>query len=110
MDDFIFKYTDKQAVEDGVLVDLADWGMFLNEKVVSRISINLWEELKESIKDKSGDEKKQLIALRGIILEKIRQAKITPDNPDGYMFILPNNIWAVANEIGGYTLMLPQDY
>jgi len=100
----ISSYTDEQAVDDGVLVDIAGFKLFLGQGPVNRITRNLYDELK---KYADHDRRK----LRGILREKLSYAYMPQDNPqDGYLYLLPPNLWAIRNELDGYTLMFPEDY
>ena len=103
----ISRYTDEQGIEDGHLIDLTSLNLKLNYKKVNRITRNLWDKLRPFVKS---DKNPYLPPLKKVLETKIKMAQITPDNPDGYMFILPTKIWAILNETYGYTLMLPEDY
>jgi hypothetical protein len=97
-------YTDSQAVRDGVLVDISSFRLFLNHLPLNRITGNLYAELMKYSYQNTGK-------LRSILRTKISYASMPNDGPqDGYFYLLPPNLWAVQNEIGGYTLMLPEDY
>jgi len=102
----ISRYADQDGIDDGLLIDIGSFGLFLSGKRVNRMTRNLFEKLRPFIKD----DEKPMLSLKRILKTKIEMARITPDNPDGYMYILPPNLWAVLNEVGGYTLMLPEDY
>lgn len=105
--EIISRYTDQQAIEDGYLVDISPLNLTLNHRPLNRMTRNLWERFQPFIKSKADP---YLPTLRHTLQTKIKMASLTPDNPDGYMLLLPPNLWAVLNEVSGYTLMLPEDY
>lgn len=102
--EIISVYTDEHAVSDGVLVDITSFNIFLDGKPVNRITSRLHHRLMQCANyDK--DE------LQYIIMTKISLAEMPKDGPqDGYFYLVPSNLWAVRNEVGGYTLMFPEDY
>ena len=102
--EIISVYTDGQAVKDGVLVDIASHRLNLNARPVNRITGHLYGEL---MKFADHDGRK----LRGILKAKLDLAAMPKDGPqDGYFYLIPPNLWAILNEVGGYTLMFPEDY
>lgn len=121
MDEIISRYSDRQAIEDGFLVDITSFNLRLNDKPLNRITRNLWEKFQPFLFDYTDIQTKKYKhllkkmpskteQLKKILETKISLARITKDNPDGYMYILPPDLWAVLNETNGYTLMLPEDY
>ena len=102
--EIISMYTDDQAVSDGVLADISSFNIFLDGKPVNRITGYLYDELMRSV---CHDTQK----LRSVLKTKLSLAAMPKDDPqDGYFYLVPLNLWAVRNEVGGYTLMFPEDY
>lgn len=106
----ISRYTDQDAIEDGLLIDISTLRLYLAGRPVNRMTRNFWEKLKPFVVNELDPLDKPMLTLKRVLKTKIKMARITPDNPDGYMYILPPNLWAVFNEVEGYTLMLPEDY
>ena len=97
-------YTDQQALDDGILIDISRFRLSLNRMAVNRITDNLFRNL---AKGSSYDAQR----FRNILIEKLSLASVPDDAPkDGYMFLVPFNLWAIRNKVGGYTLMYPEDY
>jgi len=105
-------YTDAEAVEDGVLVDIGARARFLGFPV-NRMTGNLFEDLKPFAEAETplfeGD---FADALASILRTKCQLAKGDPGNTGeiGDMYTLPPNLWLVRNEVGGWTAMYPEDY
>jgi type I site-specific restriction endonuclease len=118
-DDFwgvpIYSYTDKDALDDGVLVDLTALKITFRGKPVNRMTRTLWEEFQPFLIDHSEAEKALGIKmpskkdqLTSILRAKLKRARNSGD--DDYLFILPPEIWLVKNEVSGFTVMKPSDY
>jgi len=102
--DLIYAYTDADAIADGVLVDIKSFRLSLNGLSVNRITRNLYDELMKYALHRDN-------ALNGMLKAKIEHASVPEgSHNDGYFYSLPSNIWAIRNEIDGYTLMFPEDY
>ena len=97
----IFKYTDEQAIRDGVLADIT----FLqirapNNKIVNRATASIAERC----------------LILGSVYDPRKVAKIIEaanlDAGDGWFkgFWEGDEIWLVPNEVGGMTVMFPSDY
>jgi len=105
----ISTYTDEQAVEDGVLVDISRMGLRLAGKPVNRMTAHFYGALSEF----TNEALPGLPTMAQILRTKLKFA--TQGEPsDGYLFVLPGGggdaIWAVRNELGGYTVMFASDY
>lgn len=97
-------YTDEQAVDDGLLVDISSYKLHLSGRSVNLITRHLYDELMKYADHDS-------VKLKGILRDKLCHARMPGDGPqDGYFYVLPLDLWAIQNNSGGYTLMLPQDY
>ena len=76
----------------------------LISRSVNRITRNLFDRLMVCV----GHDR---LKLKGVLKIKLNYARIPSDAPkDGYFYVLPTEIWAILNELDGYTLMLPEDY
>jgi len=100
-EDVIYAYTDEQAVEDGVLVDTSSFS-----KVFTRVTSNLFEK---------GYEERTVDNLRDLFLQA--WAHMKKKGKDTFYELkveLPSGekerIFCVYNELGSYTLMMPEDY
>ena len=108
----ISTYTDEQAVEDGVLVDIGANVRFLGLPV-NRMTGHLFDDLKPFVEAESplfdGNFGK---ALASILRTKCQLAQSSPDNTGevGDIWRIPPNLWLVKNEVGGWTAMHPEDY
>ena len=98
-DDFwgdpIDKYTDGDALDDGVIVDISAFGLSFRELPINRITSNLLHDL--GLADQS--------QLPLLITGKLPSAHLS-----GGIWTLPPRLWLIDNELGGWTLMLPEDY
>jgi type I site-specific restriction-modification system R (restriction) subunit len=111
----IYSYTDKQAIDDGVLVDISELNIQFRSVSVNRMTRTLWEEFQPFLLDHSEAEKQlgikmpsKMEQLRSILKTKLNHAKQSGE--DDFLFILPPEIWMVKNELGTYTIMKPEDY
>lgn len=93
-------YTDQQALDDGVLVTINDQGG------VNRVTCAVFDHFVKPIGDP---------ALKEFNLSPLLQAiramrQITPD--DGWRTGEHDGkiLWLIPNEVGGLTLMFPEDY
>ena len=96
-DDVIYAYTDQQAVEDGVLV----W--FRGEGGVNRITRAVFDYFTERLSDKYIDTSGLRKAINTML-------KIEPDDGWRTGTYRGKKLWLVPNEVGGLTLMFPDDY
>jgi hypothetical protein len=116
----IFVYSDADAIEDGVIVDLSELGLVLAGLPVNRMTRTLWDKLIPFCHDPAGylkcakkadcDETEHVSVpvLKCVLLTKIKLTVAT--GKDARVLKLPPDIWVVQNEVGGYTLMFPSDY
>jgi hypothetical protein len=113
-------YGDEDALEDGVIVDLSELGLVLADLPVNRMTRALWfslipfvHEAQEYLKcefkaDCRVIEHVSIPVLKSMLQTKIKLAVAT--GSDARILKIPPDIWAVQNEVGGYTLMFPSDY
>ncbi len=90
-------YTDAQALDDGVLVDLAPMGLSFRGRIVNRVTGGLFAALEQSVNGPG--------ALKGVLRAKLRYAIFKRDT-----WQVQPGLWLIANEVGGWTLMRPEDY
>lgn len=123
-DEPISTYTDAQALDDGVLVSLGlTAAPQFHGDPVNRITRTLLtamlpylidpkNPMGPTITDPEEMTRGHLIDLRRVIQAKLKYARDTADakSERGVHFALPIDIWMVANETGGFTLMFPEDY
>jgi hypothetical protein len=108
----IDSYTDAQALEDGVLVDLYMPARF-QEFPINRMTRHLFDDLAPFVEAEAtlfnGDLSR---ALTSILRTKCAFAQGDPDNTGeiGDIYRIPPNLWLVRNEVGGWTAMYPVDY
>jgi hypothetical protein len=95
-------YTDAQALEDGVLVDASMLGVSFKAVLINRVTQHVWSDLEQFFKSDSGAS-----------LETMANALRTKCNMAAYrggIWILPPNLWLIENEVGGWTMLYPDDY
>lgn len=113
-------YGDEEALDDGVIVDLSELKLVLAGLPVNRMTRTLWYALIPFVHEPADYLKCQYKAdcrviehvsipvLKSMLLTKIKLAVAT--RGDARILKIPPDIWAVQNEVGGYTLMLKEDY
>ena len=110
----ISSYTDDDAIEDGILVDIEDLdGMptLPNGNVVTRCTSNLYWSFKPSpnfVPTGDGD----LETIQEKIVE-IVSLIVTAAKYDREWYVLEyegRTFWCIPNELSTYTLMYPEDY
>jgi hypothetical protein len=107
-------YSDAEALDDGVLVDLTQFRPILFQGLpINRMTSHLFEDLRpfaeSCVPDCDGDFGKSLAS---ILQAKVSFAQGDPGNTGniGDIYKLPPNLWLVRNEVGGWTAMFPEDY
>lgn len=97
----IFSYTDSQAVEDDVLVDVSR----LTKDRVNRITASVYGFL-------GGDDKADDFAAKYRDLEDAAQKALarSKDNELTEFHYKGQRFWFMDNEVGGKTIMFPEDY
>jgi len=117
--EIIFAYTDDMALDDGMLVDISSLGLAFEGKPINRMTAALfWQEQKnyplsdaqlaEQLADCNDDHEPVNFDLKAF--GKAITAKLAQAGGSDYLRTLPDGIWLVENETGGWTLMLPSDY
>ncbi len=108
----ISSYTDAEAVEDGVLVELYKPARF-QEFPINRMTRHLFDGLEPFVEAEAsffnGDLSR---ALASILKTKCGFAQGDPGNNGeiGDIYTIPPKLWLVRNEVGGWTAMYPEDY
>jgi hypothetical protein len=98
--DVAFSYMDTQALEDGVLVAI-------RHAPVNRVTREVFDHFTASMADKPG-----------VITEVIRLMQVVESmlklEPDGHGWRTAvfegKKLWLIPNEVGGLTLMFPENY
>jgi hypothetical protein len=118
-------YSDEVALDEGVLINCTDWGVFLRNapwpvarSVVTRATSHLMGKIDKCIDKTVGVDMPEQVrrALASLVLRVTAdKAVMTEDKQDGYLLTswLPDRserVWFVQNEAGFYTAMLPADY
>jgi hypothetical protein len=108
-DDVISTYSDEQAVEDGVLVDIKELGLNFNGTLIDRMTNTVYVHLLNM----ANEIENKLAFIQQTITERL----ITAHDPDGdgYLIVIPQKgreekLWLIRNERDNYTLMFPEDY
>jgi hypothetical protein len=137
-DFIIHTYTDQQAIDDGVLVDLSGLRLRYLDRPVLRMTATLAAAIGPQVEDVAAcvlDEseshtkgwgnyddgcldcvKRYRAHLRSTLDTKLDMAKDTaePGEEPNYLFLLPGggseDIWLIRNELGGWTVMFASDY
>ena len=116
MEDFgepISVYSDDQALEDGVLVDITATRVQYQGVPINRMPRTLWEDFQPFLAPYLVDGKTtEAQALGNILKTKLAYAKGDPGNTGevGDIVTVPPRLWLVRNEVGGWTVMYPEDY
>ena len=103
--DYISVYTDQQAIEDGVLVDITQAHVSFRGLPVNRMTRALWEEFQPFLKVA------EAMSLTEIAyLGKVLRTKLSLAYYKGDIWQVPPGLWLIENELGGWTIMRPEDY
>lgn len=103
--DYISVYTDQQAIEDGVLVDISQARVSFRGLPVNRMTRALWEEFKPFLTVADA------LSLSEIAyLGKVLRTKLSLASYKGDIWQVPPGLWLIENELGGWTIMKPEDY
>jgi hypothetical protein len=94
----VYRYTDAQALEEGVLVDISSYGLVWLGRPINRMTTTLFRTLSRFAAKGSG--------VRKMLATKLRYIRPTED--PGH-FILPPNLSMHLNDTGGWTIMFPED-
>jgi hypothetical protein len=101
----ISTYSDANAIDDGWLKDISHFNVIFNGKLINRVTSPTF--MTVNLNEDSAKETLSLIAVN---------AKFDGHGEDAWgIFQMKNKFesekfWLIPNEVGGYTLMLPDDY
>ncbi len=106
--DVVFVYTDAQAVADGVLVDIALWGLAFRGRPVNRMTRTVWDELEPfaQVHVDAGLYHDLAESLKHMVATKLEAS----GEGGGDVVKVPPSYWLLENELGGWTLLRPEDY
>ncbi len=90
-------YTDADALADGMLADTGPLGLHFNGRPVNRITGGLLADFRPFLNETA--------TLASTLRAKLRYAYYKGD-----IWQLPPGLWLIENELGGWTLMRPEDY
>lgn len=101
-------YTDTDAQDDGLLIDVSDLNVFFNNQIINRCTFGA-----DEIVNLSGREKNSAAAVLMFISLNSNKDR---ENSTAWGIFAPHKdfgnvkFWLVGNEVEGYTLMLPSEY
>jgi hypothetical protein len=100
-------YTDADALSDGTLIDIAALGLSFRDLPINRMTCGLWAEFLRfcGIQRDSIEPEMDLQTLK-----RTMQVKLTLARLSGGIWTLPPKLWLIENEVGGWTVMRPEDY
>ncbi len=108
----VYSYTDEDAIEDGVLVDVHSMAPF----PINRATRALWDEftrplgkLPDSLGASPITDATRFLQLAELVARKISAGELV----EGWVVIEDyegRKIWAMPNEVSGWTMMFPEDY
>lgn len=106
--EIISTYSDADAQDDGVLIDISNLSVLFNGKVINRITdgANFYFRLNE----KGAETAKTDLQFVADNSEKDREGAGAWGIYKPKQDFRNVKFWLVGNEVGGYTLMLPSEY
>ena len=104
----ISTYTDAQAVADRLLVDIGAWNLHFRGRPVNRMTRTVWNELEPfaQVGVDAGLYRDLAESLTHMVAAKLEAS----GEGDGDVVKVPPWHWLLENELGGWTLMRPEDY
>ena len=105
--EIISTYTDADAMEDGVLIDVSNLRVRFNGKIISRVTTGAALVLQINDPDS---------AVRLITLQHVAEHAEKDREEDAWGIFQSDirfggeNLWLIPNEMDGYTLLLPSEY
>lgn len=100
-------YTDADAIDDGVLVDVTALSIQFQGMPINRFTRSVWVDWRDEFQS-SG------LPLPKNALQQHLHAKLQAALPSamykGDIWTLPDGLWLIENEVAGWTLMKPEDY
>ena len=101
--EIIDAYTDANALNDGVLVDISKLRIYFLGRLANRITATLWSDLQAFLFDDDGISHE--LKLARLLRTKVQRAYFK----DG-SWTIPPFLWIVTNEVGGWTILYPSEY
>jgi len=105
----ISTYDDSQGIEDGLIVDISELGLYFRGRPLNRMTRGLWGDFQPFITFES--------TFPGIQaptpmeeLNKIMRTKLRLASYEGGIWKLPPGLWLIENEVDGWTAMKPEEY
>ncbi len=96
-------YTDEQAVEDGILVDITRLRVSFRGHPINRMTRHAYDEMQPFLLGDTPEEKWKSLA--STLRTKVEYAYYK-----GGIYQLPPRFWLIENEVDGWTMMFPEDY
>lgn len=100
-------YTDADALGDGLLIDVSDLNVHFNGQIINRITFGADDIVKVFNAEKE-------TAAADLLFVSLNAKKDREGETAWGIFEpcekFPKKLWLVNNEVGGYTLMLPEEY
>jgi hypothetical protein len=114
----IYAYSDRDALEDGVLIDIASLGLTFEGAPINRITATLfWQEQKkyplteaQKIEQLAECDDQEPVSFDLEAFGKVIAAQLANAGGSDRLRTLPGPIWLVENEVNGWTAVLPSDY
>ncbi|MBL8209010.1 MAG: hypothetical protein JNM09_32715 [Blastocatellia bacterium] len=100
-------YTDANALDDGVLIDVTDLGVQFHGMPINRFTRSVWFDWRKEFQVAGQTLPKN--ALLHHLRAKL-QAALLSAIYQGDIWTLPERLWLIENEVAGWTLMKPEDY
>ena len=101
-------YTDADAQEDGILIDVSGFGVKFNGRVINRVTVGADLAI--------GLQKKETATAKNNLQFIADNASFDGKGETAWGIFEPDarlgneKFWLIPNEVGGYTLMLPSEY
>ena len=101
-------YTDADALEDGILIDVADLNIEFNGRLINRVTCGAEAVLKLR--------EKQTATAKNNLQFISDNCTFDGEGADAWGIFQPHarlcneKFWLVPNEVSGYTLLLPEEY
>jgi hypothetical protein len=100
-------YTDADALNDGVLMDVTDLGIQFQGMPINRFTRAVWVDWRDEFQIVGQTLPKN--ALHHHLRAKL-QAALLSAVYKGDIWTLPERLWLIENEVAGWTLMKPSEY
>ena len=98
-------YGDQQALDDGLLVDISKTGVVFHGLPINRITGALWADFEPFLEVGFALGMSEIAYISQMLRTKLNHAQLK-----GGIWQVPPGLWLMENEVGGWTLMKPEDY